>query len=346
MRVGVLVPCRNEALVIERKLANLARIAWPPADGPHLLVVVDDGSEDGTAELAREAARRHLRSREDVRVLVVANAVRPGKPGAIQQGLLELAGQVELVLLTDADVVAADGALLALAAAFAEDTELALACGSQSFVRDLAEDGSARSRDLGELRPAAGLYDRASARVRRLESRYGRLFSVHGQWLAWRASLGIAPRLGLAADDLDLMLQVRARASGPRGVRMLGAARFHEVKTPAGDRAEAQALRRARAYVQVLRASRPSGGALDRAQWCFYRYAPLHAPLAAALLALAVPLAAWFFDPRAALAAAALIVVLLGTGAGRRLVRLLATISRANALESRGSLPERWEMAR
>ena len=41
-------------------------------------------------------------------------------------------------------------------------------------------------------RAAAG-WDRWTARARRLESRFGALFSVHGQLLAWRAELGLLP---------------------------------------------------------------------------------------------------------------------------------------------------------
>ena len=51
--LGVVVPCRNERAVIARKLLNLALLRWPETDGrPHRIVVVDDGSEDGTAGVA------------------------------------------------------------------------------------------------------------------------------------------------------------------------------------------------------------------------------------------------------------------------------------------------------
>ena len=43
--------------------------------------------------------------------------------------------------------------------------------------------------------------------MRAFESRFGKLFSVHGQLMAWRSCLGILPTPGYAADDLDLMLQ-------------------------------------------------------------------------------------------------------------------------------------------
>ena len=52
--LGVIVPCRNEVAVIERKLRNLVIGRWPFSQRPHQIVVVDDGSNDGTAERARE----------------------------------------------------------------------------------------------------------------------------------------------------------------------------------------------------------------------------------------------------------------------------------------------------
>ncbi|HVS19047.1 MAG TPA: glycosyltransferase, partial [Planctomycetota bacterium] len=208
--LGVIVPCRDEAAVIARKLANLALARWPEAARQHRLVVVDDGSLDDGPAIAREACARLFDPRS-VRAEVVANTVRPGKAGAILTGLRELAqgGAPDLVVLTDADVVAEPEALRDLALAFERDPGLGLACAAQRFVEDLAADGTCRAADLGEPRAAGGLYDAWTARVRALESRVGALFSVHGQLCAWRTSLGLAPGEGIAADDLDLMLQAR-----------------------------------------------------------------------------------------------------------------------------------------
>ncbi|MBK7875909.1 MAG: glycosyltransferase [Planctomycetes bacterium] len=162
------------------------------------------------------------------------------------------------MLLTDADVVAEPDAVVALADAFAGEPGLALACGRQSFVADLSDDGTARSAGLGALVDARTAYDRWTARVRRFESKRGALFSVHGQWLAWRAELELAPDPALAADDLDLAFQVRARASAPRAIRLVDAALFHEVRPKRGPAAREQAVRRARAWFQVLAARRPA----------------------------------------------------------------------------------------
>ena len=86
LRLGVLVPCRNEAEVIGRKLANLARALWPQG-ASHALVVVDDGSQDETTQRAREACARLFPEGSGVTATVVSNGVRPGKPGAVRQGV-------------------------------------------------------------------------------------------------------------------------------------------------------------------------------------------------------------------------------------------------------------------
>lgn len=341
-RLGLVIPCRNEARVLPRKLANLARAAWP-AGALHRIVVVDDGSSDGTAELARACAVE----REGLETRVVANAGAPGKAGAIASALRLLGRDTDLVVLTDADVVLRPDALTALADAFAREPSLALASGAQEFVRDLASDGSCLGADGAEPVPAGGLYDRLTARVRALESRAGRLFSVHGQLLAWRAELGLAPTPGVAADDLDLMLQARAR--GGR-VRLVPEARFLEVKTPAGEARDGQALRRARAYFQVLgRAPRAAAGSsrADRAQLGLYRTLPALAPWLLLATAFALPpLCFALGGVPLLLAASAALSVLALLPLGRRLLWLCDVIVRAWWTERREPLSDRWEMER
>ncbi|MCB9896630.1 MAG: glycosyltransferase [Planctomycetes bacterium] len=345
--LGVLVPCRDEAAVIARKLANLARLRWPDAPRAHRVVIVDDQSSDDTAVRARDALAAHPLP-AGVRASVVRNDGRPGKASAIAAGLDALGGDVDVIVLTDADVVFEDDALRALADAFAREPGLGMACGSQRFVRDLCDDGRPLGADGREPVPAPGRYDRWTAEVRALESRGGRLFSVHGQLLGWRAGLGLRPTPGLAADDLDLMLAVRARGMP---VRKLTDARFLEVKTPPGAVAEAQALRRARAYVQIVRRARwPRGRDLDaasRVQLLGYRVLPLAAPWSALAVLLGVlVLSAVLGGPNVLEVVAVLVVASLLSPAGRRLVRLLTVIARATLVESRAEIGDRWTMTR
>ena len=326
--------------MIERKLADLFRSRWPESPGlPHRILVVDDHSGDGTAERARETLRR-FPSRTDVVLDVVLNDVRPGKSGAVQTGIEELEGSVDLLVLTDADVLLEPGSLEAIARAFEADARLAMACGSQRFLRDLVEGVAPAD--------ASGTFDRWTAIVRRMESRSGRLFSVHGQLLAWRADLRLRPRPGIAADDLDLVLQVRAREREPRRVSLAPGAGFLELKPPDGPARRAQALRRARAYVQLVRSSPPpAADAISRAQWAFYRTAPLAAPFLTAALPIACTLlAALFLGAAPAALSLLLFALLLTSPPGWRWLKLASVIREASRLESKETLPERWTVAR
>jgi hopene-associated glycosyltransferase HpnB len=94
-RVAVVIPARNEAPVIGRAVASLAKQRYA---GEFNIVVVDDHSSDGTAEAAREHA------------MVVQSAPLPpgwtGKLWAVAQGVREAARfSPDFLLLTDADIV-------------------------------------------------------------------------------------------------------------------------------------------------------------------------------------------------------------------------------------------------
>lgn len=332
--LGVIVPCRNEAAVIQRRLANLLASRWPADAGGHRLVVVDDGSSDATARLARESLGAGGRVPDGVTWEVLSNAHEPGKSGAIRTGLAALGQGVDLVVLTDADVVADPGALVAIAEAFEAEPALGMASGVQSLHDSLPSEGRVPTGERG-----MGLYDRWTRGVRRFESRAGRLFSVHGQLLAWRAELGLTPGV-LRADDLELMLELRVRHPLST-VRMVEGARFHEERSPA--RGE-QDLRRARAYLQALPLMRAPELGL---QGWFYRSVPPRAPALVGLGVALLGLCAWAWWGSAGLAClAAIALLLLSHPAVRRLVTLLAVIARARRSERKESVEVSWETAR
>ena len=105
-RVSVLVPARDEAATIASCLQAL--LAQDVAE----ILVLDDGSTDGTATIAREAAAG------DPRVRVLSGAALPagwlGKPHACAQ--LAAAATGEVLVFVDADVLLAPGAAGAAAA--------------------------------------------------------------------------------------------------------------------------------------------------------------------------------------------------------------------------------------
>jgi len=303
--LSVIVPSRNEAAVIDRKLANLARCRWPQADRPHRIVVVDDGSDDETRSVARAAAERERDAwaAANVEVIVLENDVRPGKTGAIEQGLRVSETSVDLIVLTDADVVLSENALVDLAAAFESDRRIGVVCGSQRMVANFAADGSLASAAGAPFTSRMTFYDWATALVRRCESQFGAVFSVHGQLMAWRTELALRPTRGLAADDLDLMLQ--ARCLGAR-VAFAPSSMFFEARPSEPSDRKTQRTRRARAFLQFLAHPRraefaAAGPLLWRLQAALYLHLPLVC-LAVQVACFAVYAASWLVELNESLA--------------------------------------------
>ena len=118
--VAAVIPARNEAAMLPVTLPALLGQDYP---GPLSVVLVDDGSTDGTAEVATKLAAEAGRP-----LRVIAGSVKPdgwaGKVWAMAQGLraAEVAREPgSYVLFTDADIAWAPGTLRALAAAAQAD---------------------------------------------------------------------------------------------------------------------------------------------------------------------------------------------------------------------------------
>jgi hopene-associated glycosyltransferase HpnB len=94
------VPARNEAAVIGAAIASLLAQDYP---GEFRVVLVDDHSHDGTAEVARAAAEG-----QDDRLTIVAARPLPsgwtGKLWALSEGVRQIASPPDLYLFTDADI--------------------------------------------------------------------------------------------------------------------------------------------------------------------------------------------------------------------------------------------------
>jgi hopene-associated glycosyltransferase HpnB len=94
--VTIVVPARDEAPSIAQALQSLLAQDYP---GAIRVILVDDGSRDGTGAIARGLG--------DPRLMVVDSKPRPagwsGKLWAVAQGIEE--ADSELVLLTDADII-------------------------------------------------------------------------------------------------------------------------------------------------------------------------------------------------------------------------------------------------
>jgi len=139
--LAVIVAAHNEAAVLPVTLAALFGQS-APAD---LVVIADDGSTDGTAELlARDfglapPALGSLSARSATHPLVWLRLPHGGKAAALNAALAAI--DSEVVLTVDADTLLERQALAAIRAAFAADPNLVAATGVLTPVCDRSASG-------------------------------------------------------------------------------------------------------------------------------------------------------------------------------------------------------------
>jgi glycosyltransferase involved in cell wall biosynthesis len=89
--LSIIVPAYNEARTIDQVLR---RVAEQDLGGPYEVIVVDDGSTDGTAELAEGVGLAEVR--------VVRQPANRGKGAAVRTGIAQTRG--DIVVIQDADL--------------------------------------------------------------------------------------------------------------------------------------------------------------------------------------------------------------------------------------------------
>lgn len=113
--VAIVIPARDEAPHIDATLRSLLAQDYA---GPFRIIVVDDGSTDGTGTIARNTALAPAQT-TGPQLTVLTGTPRPpgwsGKLWAVAQGVAE-AGYADLLLLTDADIRHQPGHLATLVA--------------------------------------------------------------------------------------------------------------------------------------------------------------------------------------------------------------------------------------
>ncbi|MET9056860.1 glycosyltransferase [Streptomyces antibioticus] len=122
--VSVIVPAYNEKECIANTLESLAKSTHPIE-----ILVVDDGSTDGTSQIAREAADRL--GMTNVRVLRQENA---GKPAALNHGVRS--ARHDIVVMMDGDTVFEPDAVHQLVQPFADPKVGAVAGNAKVGNRD------------------------------------------------------------------------------------------------------------------------------------------------------------------------------------------------------------------
>lgn len=117
-QLSIIVPAYNEEKRLAGSLEGILRYLdsrWPDTE----VVVVDDGSKDNTAAIAREFAAR------DPRVRLLALQPNAGKGHAVRRGML--AGEGDLLLFSDADLATPIEELEKLRAAIERGADIAIA---------------------------------------------------------------------------------------------------------------------------------------------------------------------------------------------------------------------------
>ena len=130
--VVAVVPARDEAEVIAESIANLAAQDYP---GDFRIILVDDSSSDGTAEIARTVGSERLQ--------VVTGAPLAagwtGKLWAVSQGIAAAGDAPDYLLLTDADIAHAPDSVRSLVARAVADDRVLVSLMARLRCESLAE---------------------------------------------------------------------------------------------------------------------------------------------------------------------------------------------------------------
>ncbi len=149
--LSIVIPAYNEEGRLGRALSRIREYftgrSVPPGVAPEIslnqleILIVDDGSKDGTARIAEEWTR------EMPGLRLVSNRENRGKGYSVRHGMLEARGR--LALFTDADLSSPIEEIEKLLAAIAAGNDIAI--GSRALDRSLISIHQSRHRELGGI---------------------------------------------------------------------------------------------------------------------------------------------------------------------------------------------------
>ncbi len=180
----ILIPAYNEADVIRRKLENTVSLDYPK-DKLQILVI-DDGSTDGTPDIVREFATRG--------VTLIQQPKRGGKMGGVNRGFENATG--EIVVLSDASPDYDKESLQLLARNFADPTVGVVVGALRVWDADNA------------VAKPAGMYWKYESALRKWESTTGSTVAVHGNMFAVRRTLYKPLRQHTINDEFSIAMEV------------------------------------------------------------------------------------------------------------------------------------------
>ena len=184
--VSVVLVVRNEAGVIQQKMRNLAASDYP-ADLLQL-VVVSDGSSDGTAELLSRLA-------EDSRVYAILKPEGRGKAAGLNDAIRAASG--DIVVFSDARQQIEPAAIGLLMENFAD---AAVGCVSGELMLGDPE--------AGESGENMGLYWKIEKSIRQMEAATGSVMGATGALYAVRRELLVPVPPDTILDDVYIPMSV------------------------------------------------------------------------------------------------------------------------------------------
>ncbi|HET8823847.1 MAG TPA: glycosyltransferase family 2 protein [Terriglobales bacterium] len=183
--ISIVMVVRNEGAILERKLRNLLSLNYP-ADACEI-VIVSDGSSDGTDRVLRENASSRIHS------ILLAEA--SGKAAGLNEALKVATHDV--VVFTDARQEIESGALQLLMENFADAS---VGCASGELLL-----GDPQS---GESARGVGLYWRMEKGIRQMESESGSAVGATGAFYAVRRNLLVSVPGDTILDDVFIPMNV------------------------------------------------------------------------------------------------------------------------------------------
>jgi len=184
--VSLVMVVRNEEQVLPRKLRNLLSLDYPP--DKFEIVVVSDGSKDGTERILAEFAK-------EARVRWASNPQSRGKASGLNEAIALARG--EIVVFTDARQQIDGNALQLLMENFADPH---VGCVSGELMLG--------DPDSGETGKGMGMYWRVEKRIREMESDSGSVIGATGAFYAARRELLSTVPDQLILDDVYIPLSI------------------------------------------------------------------------------------------------------------------------------------------
>jgi cellulose synthase/poly-beta-1,6-N-acetylglucosamine synthase-like glycosyltransferase len=184
-RVSVVLAVHNGAALLPRQIERLLGLDYPNIEE---IVIVSDGSTDGTAELL--ARQRHPRLKT-----IVLNE-HCGKAVAVNAGMAK--ATAEIILFVDIRPEIAPGAIQQLVSNFA-DPKVGCVAGELILRTELQDAASAA---------VSGVYWRYEKWIRTCESICGSPVGVYGGFYAIRRKLAVQQPAGMILDDMFQPLSI------------------------------------------------------------------------------------------------------------------------------------------